>query len=172
MRHGRPRLKASTALPLILAALGGAVAPAPAGANCTGNPVTNCGTTNPSPFTNTVGTGRNDHTRTVNVNTGAQIVVTNKNAISLGDNARINLAAGTLVQGTESTGGDGQFGTGKQPIEFNSNGILVIGEGAQVIERGTDPRAEAINVHGVNNRIENHGLSPASRAPRSGSRTR
>ena len=154
----RRSLQATSALPLVLAALGGALVASPAGANCTGNQVTTCGTATPNPFTDTVGDGRNDNNRTVNVVTGGQIVVTDKNAISLGDKAKINLAAGTLVQGTANVGGgDGKFGTGMQPIEFNSNGTLFIGTGAQVIERGTDPRAEAINVHGVGNRIENRG---------------
>ena len=113
MRQGRPGLKASSALPSSSGSLGGALGGALAGviggmlpatpalANCTGGPATTCDTDlAQSLHTNTVGTGRNDHNRTVNVLAGAQIVVTNQNAISLGDNARINLASGALVQGT------------------------------------------------------------------------
>ena len=158
MDVGRRFLRATTALPLILTALGGMVGSTPAFATCvTTGSVTDCGTTSPNPYTTTVGTGRLDNDRTVTVATGAAIRVTNRNAISLGDNARITLAAGSLVRG-DSTSGSGLFGTGPQPIEFNSNGILVVGAGAQVISRGTQNQAEAVNVHGFGNRIENHGL--------------
>ena len=155
---GRGLLKATSALPLVLAALAGSLAATPAGANCvTAGSVTDCGTTAPNPYTQTVGTGRLDHNRTVNVATGASIRVTNRNGISLSNNARITLAAGSLVR-TDATTGSGLYGTGPQPIEFNSNGILVVGAGAQVISRGTQGQAEAVNVHGFGNRIENRGL--------------
>ncbi|MBP7240455.1 autotransporter-associated beta strand repeat-containing protein [Amaricoccus sp.] len=159
MKTSRVRsLTTTSALPLVLAFAATAMGPAPALANCTtSGSTTTCTTANPNPYTSTVGAGRPTNNRTVEVLNGAQIRVTNRNAISLGDGANINLRTGSLVR-SDSNSGSGNYGTGPQAIEFNSNGTLLVEQGAQVIMRGTSGQAEAVNVHGVGNRIENHGL--------------
>ncbi|MBP7000598.1 autotransporter-associated beta strand repeat-containing protein [Amaricoccus sp.] len=153
---GLRTLTSSSALPLILA-LGSFGTATPVLAACTtSGATTTCTSANPNPWTSTVGTGRPDNNRTVEMLNGSQIRVTNRNAISLGDNANITLRTGSIAR-ADSNSGSGNYGTGPQTIEFNSNGTLLIEEGAQVIVRGTSGQAEAINVHGVGNRIENHG---------------
>jgi len=74
------------------------------------------------------------------------------NAISLGDGARITLKDGSKISDNVTQNvKEGNYKTGYNTIEFNSNGILTIEEGAEVSRTGSDNpfnNAEAINVHG------------------------
>ncbi len=87
---------------------------------------------------------------------GSAIEVTNRNGISLGDGARITLQSGSAIRGNQNSGG-GNYGTGNNLVEFNSNGTLLVEEGASIIKTGSEVTAEGVNVHGFGNRIENHG---------------
>lgn len=123
---------------------------------------TTCGSGAPNPYTNPVGTGSNDHGKTVVVEDGSTISVTEKSAISLGNDAHITLESGATVSNAVN-GSGGNYGTGFNTIEFNSNGTLIVEEGASVIKTGSASNAEAVNVHGAGNRIENHGLIQVNR---------
>lgn len=123
---------------------------------------TTCGSGAPNPHTSTVGAGGTDHGKTVVVEDGSTISVTERNAISLGNNAHITLESGATVSNV-ANGGGGNYGTGLNTIEFNSNGTLIVQEGASVIKTGSSSSAEAVNVHGAGNRIENHGLIQVDR---------
>lgn len=146
-----PALLASTALlPAVLVA-------GPARADCTtAGDTTTCNTSSPNPYTATVGTGQGDDDRTVTVETGAEISAGNANAISLGNGATITVEDGATVRNDVTTS-NGNFGTGANTIEFEGNGTLYVGEGAQVISEGPKSNVEAVNVHGFGNKIENHG---------------
>lgn len=95
---------------------------------------TTCDATGPMPYTNTVGTGPGNDGRTVILQDGARIAVTNRPAISLGDDALIALESGSAVHGGES-GGGGNYGTGPNVIEFNSFGTLHTEAGATLEAR-------------------------------------
>ena len=103
----------------------------------------------------------------VNVNDGATLAVTNTNAISLGDNAIITIGSisgttVTTVQTTTNNGADsGEYGKGDNTIEFNNNSIVTVYGNGQVIARGTEQTAEAINPIGAGNTILNYGLIKA-----------
>ena len=111
--------------------------------------------------TTTVGSGRPSNDKTVIVEGDATIDVGQANAISLGNNANITLKSGALVTNVANREG-GNYGTGFNTIEFNSNGTLVIEEGASVIKTGKTLNGEAVNVHGFGNTIINHGLIQAA----------
>ncbi|UWF60747.1 hypothetical protein [Brucella sp. 2716] len=85
----------------------------------------------PNPWTNTVGTGRVDNDRTVNVQSGSTISVGNTNAISLGDGANITVGSGATVKNaTTQSSSPGGYNTGPNTIEFGSHGKIVIEQGA------------------------------------------
>ncbi|MDX3900374.1 MAG: autotransporter-associated beta strand repeat-containing protein [Sphingobium sp.] len=90
------------------------------------------------------------------VQSGAQVSVTNSNAISLGDNATITLEDNSLVS-NNATSGNGQWSAGNNTIEFGSNGRLTVGVGASILANGTQNNGEPINVMGVGNVITNRG---------------
>ncbi len=117
-----------------------------------------CSSAASSTWTATVGTGRTDNNKSVEVQSGAQINTTNSNAISIGDGGIITVRNGGSVTNTSNPSGAGLFGTGPNTIEFGSNGQLIIEQGGQVISNGTNTRAEAVNVHGFGNTIINRGL--------------
>ena len=156
MTEARTLLRSTTALALV--AFGGAsTAGLPALAACvTAGAVTTCDATPPNPRTATLGTGRGDDGRTVVLQDGAAIEVVNRNGISLGDRATITLQAGSAVR-ADQNGGGGNYGSGNNLVEFNSNGTLLVEAGAAIVKTGTEVTAEAVNVHGFGNRIENHG---------------
>lgn len=145
-------------LALILIAL-----PVTARADCTtvGTTVT-CDSS--APFTSTIGTGPGTPSATtVILDPNAQVVVGDANAISLGDNATINVGSGALVQNSGVSSG-GLSGAGPNTIEFNNNGTLTIAPGGKVYAAGTSSRAEAINLLGRSNVIDNFGTIQADRA--------
>ncbi len=110
-----------------------------------------------------VGQGPGAFGVTLNVLNGATIAVTNDNAISLGAGGTITLGTGAgpaVVVQTTTNGGatGGQYGTGDNTIEFDSNTKLIINKNASVIATGTQPSAEAINPYGSGNLILNYGV--------------
>ncbi len=117
-----------------------------------------CTSTAPAVWSTTVGTGRADNNRSIDVQSGAGINTNNVPAISIGDGGTINVRNGASVTNTSNPSGSGPFGTGPNTIEFGSNGQLIIEQGGQVIANGTNTRAEAVNVHGYGNTIINRGL--------------
>ena len=156
MLHGSCLLRSTTAVALL--GFGGIISGTPARADCvTSGATTTCNATAPNPRTTTLGAGRGDDGRTVVLQDGAAIGVTNRNGISLGDKASIRLRSGSAVRGDQNTGG-GLYGSGQQPVEFNSNGTLRRRGGRRsIVKTGSEAPAEAVNVHGFGNRIENHG---------------
>ena len=151
-------LRASSALPVVLAAAAGTgLGASPALAACTtAGTVTSCTGASPNPYTSTIGTGPGLNGRTVNVLNGAILSVSNSPAISLGNDATVNLRTGAQVQAV-TNGGSGNFGSGPNVVEFNSNGTLVVEQGASIVKTGSEVTSEAVNVHGFGNTITNYG---------------
>ncbi|WP_166653490.1 autotransporter outer membrane beta-barrel domain-containing protein [Paraburkholderia flava] len=87
----------------------------------------------------------------------AQIVVTGRNGISLGNNATIAINSGAQVSATVNTAIAGLNGVGGNTIDFGSNNTVTIQQGATVSANGTASNAEAINTVGSGNVITNSG---------------
>ena len=114
----------------------------------------------PTDQTIVVGAGPATLTGTsVDVQSGGTInVAGNQNAITVGDNANITLETGSKVLSSPSNGASiGPYNSGFDTIEFNNNGKLLVKVGAQVRQNGPSNTAEAVNVEGAGNTIENHG---------------
>jgi len=144
----------------------GAMHTVPALASCATNTATNttsCDTAAPNPWTSVIGSGPSTPTGAVlNLAPNAQISVGNSNAVSLGNNANITLGAGASIQ-NNATSGAGLWSAGNNTVEFGSNGIINIAQGAQIIAAGTQANGEAINVMGAGNQIINRGLISSAR---------
>lgn len=138
------RLFSSAALSS-LAAASAVTFSTPAYANCvlTGVVYT-CSPAVLNPHTTIVGTGRTDNSVTVDVESDATIATSGTNAISVGDNVNITVAAGGTVQNIANTGSLGQYGTGANTIEFGSNGTLAVVAGGSVVKTGSANQAEAV----------------------------
>jgi len=167
----KSRLYRSTALRLtpVFAAIGGPLLfAAPAWAACSTSSPPDSSTvtcTTAGDQTTTVGTGKTNNNVTVEVQPNAVINVTAgtpRDAISLGDNATINIRSGAKVWNNTGTGSSGRFGTGPNTIEINQGGTILIEAGASVIKTGSVSNGEAINVHGAGNRITNFGTIQAT----------
>jgi autotransporter-associated beta strand protein len=132
-------------------------------AACTtaGNVTTCSGTTNLG--TTPIGNGSSGpDNRTVTVTTGASVSAGNANVISLRDGAVITLQDKASVTNNAAGGGnDGLWAAGQNTIEFRSNGILTVGEGASISSTGSSNRAEAVNLIGSGNTVINHGTISA-----------
>ena len=128
-------------------------------ANCveTALNTTTCNTSVPNPFPFRVGLGNSGlaDNQTVTVETGAGIDPGNATAISLRDNANITVDGTVQNYSTNASGG---YNTGGNTIEFRNNGTLTIGSTGRVLSNGTQVSAEAINLQGANNTINNKGL--------------
>ncbi|HEY0333300.1 MAG TPA: autotransporter-associated beta strand repeat-containing protein, partial [Stenotrophomonas sp.] len=128
-------------------------------ANCTGvDPLTViCDASAPNPFGSTVGSARSTpNFATVIVQPNGAIAAGNANAISLGNNAVIDVQAGATV---ENNAGPllGLWATGPNAVEFGSSGTMTIAAGAMVRSNGSANNGEAINVMGIGNVITNYG---------------
>ncbi|WP_199030813.1 autotransporter outer membrane beta-barrel domain-containing protein [Ralstonia sp. ASV6] len=160
-RRERQRMlsMALVASPLTLFAIAAKAACVTSGA------VTTCDTTNPNPWTQTVGTGNKavEDNRTVTVQTGSTISVGSANAISLRDNANINVQGGATVS-NNATSGPGLFNTGNNTIEFRNNGTLTVAEGGSVLSNGRQNNGEAVNVMGSGNTVINNGTIRSNNA--------
>ncbi len=153
--HRQPRLPRGIRGAALLLAGVGSFAATSARADCvTTGLSTTCDSTAPNPFGTPIGTGPGDDGRSVTVLPGAGITTGNASAISLGNGASI------VVDGTvqnSATFSSGNYGTGANTIEMDSNGTVTIGAGGMVLSNGTQVSAEAINVQGTNNTIINNG---------------
>lgn len=98
---------------------------------------------------------------TVNIGPGATIDVGDINAISLRDNAIINIG-GTVHNNAVRNGG--LFGTGANTIEVRNNAQITIDAGGIVKKSGSENNGEVINVHGFGNQITNNGLIETERS--------
>ncbi len=112
-----------------------------------------------APVWGQIGTGKENNV-VLTLPPPQQVLVTNANAISLGNNAQITLNNGVIVQTTttQSDSGKGNYGKGWNTIEFNNNSTITIQAGAQVIAAGVGRSSEAINPIGAGNTITNFGL--------------
>lgn len=107
-------------------------------------------------YNSTVGKGKQTlNASTVEIEEGAGLHVENKNAISVHDNADVTIDG--AVSGHITTSGGGNYGTGYNIVESNSNTTITIGKTGSIIKTGSIGNAEAINVHGYGNTITNHG---------------
>jgi hypothetical protein len=142
-----------------------ALVPVAAQANCvTSGTTVSCDSTPPTPWPTTIGTGPITASgTTVNVGVNAQVVVSNANAISLGNNASITISGGALVQNSAFST-SGLYGTGGNTIEFNNNSTLIVQAGGTVFATGPASNAEAIAAEGVGSVVDNFGTIRASRA--------
>jgi fibronectin-binding autotransporter adhesin len=158
--RGTLTIVAGAFLTLLSAAL-----PVTAWGNCTTNGTTvSCDSNPPNPYTSTIGTGPSTAPgTTVTLGPNAQVVVPNGNAISLGNNATINIGSGALVKNTAFNTG-GLYGTGGNTIELNNNGTLTVLAGATVYSTGPVSNAEAVAALGVGNTIDNYGTIRADSA--------
>ncbi|MDR0871528.1 MAG: autotransporter-associated beta strand repeat-containing protein, partial [Planctomycetaceae bacterium] len=132
-----------------------AVTPNPA----PGNSVTVTGTGN----TGTIGTGSPYNNNTVIVDTDAELSGGKNSAISLGNDVNITVRSGAEVSNNTASSG-GYWSAGNNVVEFNSNGILTVESGGVIRALGTSSNAEAVNVMGYGNKVENHGTISALNA--------
>jgi hypothetical protein len=91
----------------------------------------------------------NYNSNTVNILAGSTINPGNSSAISLYNNATINVYG--LVQNA-ATNATGSYGTGGNTIEFNNNSTLRVYSGGTVYSQGTQGSAEAVNPQGNSGR--------------------
>ena len=132
-----------------------------------------CDTNSPNPYTtgkigapegaNATASGVNNgnyNNNTVTINAGSEINPGNSSAISLYDNAIINVY-GTVKNA--STNATGSYGTGGNTIEFRNNGTLFVDVNALVQATGTQTSGEAVNVQGTGNTITNYGVIESTR---------
>lgn len=127
-----------------------------------------CDTNSPNPWTTTIGEGRNTPSyppvgTIITVNPGATVSVEGNNAISIHDDATL-VIDGTVQNHANQGNYNGNYGTGSNTIEANSNTTITIGVDGKVIKTGTQNNAEAINLHGFSNQINNYGLVQAENA--------
>ena len=107
----------------------------------------------------TVGTGIGTPSGTsITALPGAAIDTGSQTAISVGDGATMLIQSGASVGNTAPGGTNGNYGTGANTIEMNSNNTLTIEQGASVRSKGSAGDAEAINPIGTGNLIINNGL--------------
>ena len=106
----------------------------------------------------TIGTGQgaaNDNI-TVNVNPGATISAGDRPAISLHDNAVIDIGIGAHVSNAANHG-SGNYNSGANTIEVRNNSTITVRgdgtSGGQISSLGPQGQAEAINVQGYGNTI-------------------
>ena len=119
---------------------------------------TTCNTAAPNPATAPIGQGPSTAAgASVTMQPNARLEVNNANAVSLGDNAAITVAAGAVISNL-ATSGAGLWSAGNNTVEFGSNGTLTIAQGGKVQALGTQANAEAVNVMGAGNTIINRGL--------------
>ncbi|WP_147289932.1 hypothetical protein [Crenobacter cavernae] len=124
-----------------------------------------CDANAPNPWTMRVGAGNvaAEDNRSVDVQSGGKIAVGNSNAISLRDNANVHVANGGSVSAT-AVNTAGQYNTGGNTIEFRNNGVLTVDQGGEVLAKGTQRNAEAVNLQGSGNTITNNGTIKADNA--------
>lgn len=116
-----------------------------------------CDVNNPQTWTSTIGTGpaTESHGLIVHVNDGATVSTGNANAISVGDNSSIFIDG--IVKNAATTN-EGNYNTGANTVESQTNTTISIGVTGQILATGSEYNAEAINLMGFANTIENYGL--------------
>lgn len=121
--------------------------------------VTTCDSSIVNPWPNTVGAGNDPAAdgQTVIVGTGSFIDVGDKNAISLRDHSTITIKGGAVVRST-GVANNGLYAHGANTIEFRNDNTVNIEQYGKVLADGTQLKAEAINILGVNNWITNNGI--------------
>ena len=162
------------AIPVCAAFVAAVLAQAPAHAQCSasGSLPIGASVTCSGAQTTGVGQGPGANNVTVTANNGASVLVTNANAISLGNNSSIVLgdsgppAGGSsanpsvLVRTTTNGGAtNGNYGDGDNTIDIGSNSTILINRNAAVVSAGTQSTSEAINPYGSGNTIINYGLN-------------
>ncbi|UYH50876.1 autotransporter domain-containing protein [Candidatus Kirkpatrickella diaphorinae] len=108
-------------------------------------------------ITSTVGAGRNDSIKTLNLAEGATINTSNV-SISMGTGTSSNpnvLNIGGTVQGAGI--GTGPYNTGPNVIEFGGNTVVNIKSTGRIIQTGGANNGETFNPTGGNNTINNYG---------------
>lgn len=143
------------------------VAPTFALANCfTVGLNTACSSTPANPWTTQIGIGPLDTLGSIlDIMAGSYISTGNSVAISYGDNATINLHAGSVVENF-GLGADGPWHSGTNTVEFGTNNKLNIAAGARISSLGPNtgigPHGEAIHAMGSDNIITNRGSISAN----------
>ncbi|SNB77647.1 outer membrane autotransporter barrel domain-containing protein [Arboricoccus pini] len=134
----------------------GVLAAQPVRADCVeSGSTTTCSSAGTNPWTTTIGTGRGDDGKTVIVQDGATVDTKDVTAISLGDGASVTVSG--TVRTTADTG-MGNYGSGINTIEANSNSTIVVTSTGKVVANGSNPFDEGVNVHGYGNKIINYGV--------------
>ena len=135
MKNLTTKLLAST---VILVGTAPFVETASAECTTTSSTSTTCTSASPNPSTSTIGTGASTASGySVTVENGGQINAgATQNAISLGDNATINLQSGASVTNspTNNSANVGLYKSGFDTIEFHNNGVDLLG--LQKCQRG------------------------------------
>lgn len=108
-------------------------------------------------ITATVGSGRSDGIKTLNLAEGATISTSNV-AISMGTGTSSSLNVMNITGTVQGAGiGAGPYNTGPNVIEFGGNTIVNIASTGKIIQSGGANNGETFNPTGGNNTINNHG---------------
>lgn len=164
--HAPAQRRAPLALhPLIFAM---ACVPASAFADCvTRNNATVCDTAAPNPYTVRVGNGPGTGGgASVALQSGAQILTGDSEAVTLGDNAVLVLADGASIDNNavSDSGTDGLWRYGFDTVDIGGASRIEIGVGAAIRAHGPSTSAEAINVIGTGTAIVNRGTLSSDRS--------
>lgn len=165
-RH--PLARSITALLRSRCLLGSAVVLASFGAQAdcvTVGTTTTCDTAAPNPYTTRIGDGNlpAEDGRTVDVQSGAKLVVGDSSAISLRDNANIRVGTGATVSAT-AVSAAGLYNAGGNTLEMRTGGTVTVDAGGEVLALGSQGNAEVINFLGAGNTIVNNGTIRANNA--------
>ncbi|ARP79327.1 autotransporter outer membrane beta-barrel domain-containing protein [Bordetella genomosp. 6] len=110
-----------------------------------------------------MGGGSGGNNQQVTVQAGARIEAGDSTAISVGNNSRVRIHDGAVVQSTvvtPPTNGAPHANT----LEGVGGNTIDIDAGAQVLAKGTDSAAEAIGLAGAGNTVTNRGTIRADQA--------
>ena len=167
-RSVRHSLMSSTALLSVAAACALIALQPPRTAHAAGCSVsgstTTCDAANSA--TATVGAGNSpagDY-QTVVVEPSGFVRVGDENAISLRDNASIEVKAGGVISASGTTLAGGNYVNGQNTIEFRNGGTLIVRSGGLVTSQGSQINAEGVNLQGIGNTIQNFGTISATNA--------
>jgi len=136
---------------------------AAAWANCTTSGSATTCTTAGGTHRAKVGGGSGGNNQQVTVQTGARIEAGDSTAISVGNNSRVRIHDGAVVQSTVVTP-PANGASHANTLEGVGSNTIDIDAGAQVLAKGSDSAAEAIGLAGAGNTVTNRGTIRADHA--------
>ncbi|KCV28066.1 hypothetical protein L489_5512, partial [Bordetella bronchiseptica 00-P-2730] len=136
---------------------------AAAWANCTTSGSATTCTTAGGTHRAKVGGGSGGNNQQVTVQAGARIEAGGSTAISVGNNSRVRIHDGAVVQSTVVTP-PANGASHANTLEGVGGNTIDIDAGAQVLAKGSDSAAEAIGLAGAGNTVTNRGTIRADHA--------